>query len=175
MNKVNKVLSAIPLVIILALFLFFGLKGCVVDLWSYPKENMKYEIKGEDGRSLAIYFTTKGRTIFHFYDTNNSEEIVSTKMRSSFGTHYIGPLWHIGGEDILGFRWIKDDMKPINMETEILKKYMRGRVDSNFPPVGKVVNIDLNISEDLIIFQNMPLERSVFHPDQLQRLEALTE
>ena len=91
------------------LILFIGMKGCVVTVWISPKSIETYAIEGEDGRSMNMILLPQNETIISYADpSRDSLEIVRTKMRGTYGTHYVGPIWDLDGPGYsywFGLRW----------------------------------------------------------------------
>jgi hypothetical protein len=153
--------------------LFFGLKGCVVTIWSSPKTPEIYSIQGQDNRVMSMIFLPKHHEtmMWHFDPANDSAEGVLTKMRGSYGTHYIWRLWHIDGPGItFGYRIYPPDKKPVNMEITVLERYMSGKGNPSFPDKGDRSHQVLLFGKDVVKFQNMWLRKEPNNPEMIQAL-----
>ena len=164
--------SKIGMGIFLVTFLFFGLKGCVITVWSSPKTPEIYSIQGQDGRVMPMIFLPKHETmIWHFDPPNESVEGVLTKMRGSYGTHYFWRLWHLEGPGIiLGYRIYPPDTEPVHMEITVLERFMSGRGNPGFPEKGETTHQVLLFGKDGVKFQNMWLQREPNDPEMVQLL-----
>ena len=82
--SIRNLATKLGLGLLLAGFLLFGLKGCVVSIWSSPKSPEIYAIEGQDGRAMSMIFLAKNETmIWHFDPPQKTMEGVLTKMRGS--------------------------------------------------------------------------------------------
>lgn len=144
-------------VLIVCVVCFFGLKSCILTVWTYPDAPEKYQIVGEDGRTLAMIFLPSKQTIISYTDTANREaEAVLTRMRGSFGTHYLGPIWQVEGPGVtFGLRWVPNGGRPLVMETRYLQKFRVGPGESNFPKVGKTSHPELIFADGSLKWQGM--------------------
>lgn len=163
MKSIGKIISSIATAALIGLWLFFGAKGCVVTVWSPPKIPETYVIDGADGRGMMMVFMPNYETMIWYTDANEgSVEGVLIEMRGTYGTHYVGPLWHIEGPGIwFGFRWYSGDVEPIHMEIRTKEKYFEGRGETSFPQIGKTTYAVLLKGQDRIKFQGMWLDKVV--------------
>jgi hypothetical protein len=155
LNMISKIVG----VILVCLFLFFGLKGCIHFSWESHSKPMTYSIRGVDGRELSIIFLPEFETMMWYVDPNrNFTEGVLTKMIGSYGTHYLGPIWRVDGPragGLLGFRWLPSGQEPVNMEITHLDKYTEGRGESAFGETPKTFYTVILKEKDRIQFQGM--------------------
>ena len=144
-------------VVFVVVFLFFGLKGCVVTGWSSPKTPETYSIQGQDGRIMLMIFLPKHETIiWHIDPENESVEGVLTKMRGTYGTHYIWRLWHVEGPGItFGYRIYPPETEPVNMEITVIERFMSGSINPGFPDKGDRTHQMLLFGKDVVKFQDM--------------------
>lgn len=168
MNWLSKILSGLLLLV----FLFFGLKGCVVTVWSSGPDYTAYSVDGADGRSMLMVFMPKSEVMIWYQDPNTkSREGVLITMRGSYGTHYLGPLWRVKGPGtLLGWRWITDDMEPVHMEVTVLEKYREGLGDSAFPDVRDRNYMVVYVGKDRLRFQKTLLTKRPITEAQVQQL-----
>jgi len=168
----KNIASKIGIGIAVIAFLFFGLKGCVMTIWSSPKTPEVYSIQGQDGRVMSMIFLPNNETmIWHFEPTNESAEGVLTKMRGSYGTHYIWRLWHIKDPGItFGYRIYPPDTEPVNMEITVLERFISGRGKPGFPKKGERNHQVLLFGKDSVKFQGMWLRREPPDQDMIQVL-----
>lgn len=168
------VASKIGIGLLVAVFLLFGLKGCVVTIWSSPKSPEIYTIEGQDGRGMSMIFLPKNETmIWHFDPAQKTVEGVLTKMRGSYGTHYFWRLWHVEGPGItFGYRIYPSDTEPVHMEIAVLERYMSGTGNPAFPAKGDRTNQVLLFGKDTVQFQSMWLKRRPDDPEMVQSLLA---
>ena len=166
--------SKIGIGIFVVAFLFFGLKGCVVTIWSSPKTPEIYSIEGQDGRVMSMIFLPKHETmIWNFDPANESAEGVLTKMRGSFGSHYFWRFWHIEGPGItFGYRIYPSDTEPVHMEITVLERFMSGRGNPGFPEKGDRTHQVLLFGKDVVKFQSMWLLKEPDNPEMVQTLLA---
>ncbi len=171
--KIKSAIRSLGILIVICVIGFFGLKSCVVWIWTYPKETEKYSIVGEDGRSLSIIFLPSKKTIIHYTDPSKLvSEIVLTRMRGTFGTHYIGNLWRVEGPGVLiGLRWCPKGVRPIMMEIKTLEKSRVGPGKPASPPVGKTTRSEMAFAQNALKFKGMWLEKTSV--DQLEISELL--
>ena len=159
-EKLNRLFRGAGTLLLVCIFCFFGLKSCIVTVWMYPDAPQKYEVVGQDGRTLSMTFLPTKRTIVHYTDSANLEsETVLTRMRGTFGTHYLGRLWRVEGPGVLlGIRWIPKGVKPLVMEIKTLEKFRVGPGESTFPKVGETTHSEMAFAEDAVKFQGMWLQ-----------------
>lgn len=157
-----------------ALGLFIGLKGCVVTVWSSPSDIETYEINGGDGRSMRMVFMPGNETFISYSDPKmESVEVVRTKMKGVYGTHYVGPIWKMGGPvNLLGLRWYSTG-EPVDMEIEVVKKYRIGSGDSSFPKESETTKSTVLFADDAVQFSGMWLQLAENDEDNIQALQSL--
>jgi hypothetical protein len=160
--------------VILAI-LFFGLRGCVVTVWTSPATPTTYAIHGSDGRSLAMIFLPKNETIL-LYTEAKAEfmEAALTKMRGTYGTHYFWRLWSIEGPGtaggLLGYRIYPEGAEPVVMETTVLKKFIHGTSKPTLRSEGDRTHPVILFSQNAIRFADMWLEKEPTNPELVQAL-----
>jgi hypothetical protein len=169
-------LSKIIGVIFVCLFLFFGLKSCILTTWESHKNPATYSIRGADGREFTIIFLPEFETMIWYVDpSRNFIEGVLTKMRGSYGTHYLGPIWRVEGPragGLFGFRRLPTGQEPIHMEIINLDKYTQGRGESTFGKIGETFYAVILKEKDRIQFQGMWLELVNMEPTMIAELRA---
>jgi hypothetical protein len=160
--------------ILVVAFLYFGLKGCVVAIWSSPRTPEIYSIQGQDGRVMSMIFLPKQETmIWHFDPANESAEGVLTKMLGSYGTHYFWRLWHVEGPGItFGYRVYPPDTEPVLMDIAVLERFMSGGGKPGFAEKGDRTHEVLLFGKDVVNFQSMWLRREPNDPERVQGLLA---
>ena len=145
------------------LFLFFVLKGCVVTTWESHEQPVTYSIHGADGREFTMVLLPNFETMILYKDpSQNFAEGILTKMRGSYGTHYIGPIWGLQGPragGLFGFRWLADGQEPVHMEIINLEKFTQGQGTSTFGDVGETFYTVIIKDKDRLQFQGMWLEK----------------
>jgi hypothetical protein len=166
--------SKIGIGLLVVVFLFFGLKGCVVTIWSSPKSPEIYSIEGQDRRVMTMIFLPKQETmIWHFDPAQNTAEGVLAKMRGSYGTHYFWRVWHVEGQGIiLGYRICPPDTEPVHMEITVLERFMSGRGNPGFPEKGERTYQLMLFGTDAVNFQGMWLRRGPDDPEMVRSLLA---
>ncbi len=162
MKSIGKIASTIGTAALIALWLFFGAKGCVITVWSSPKTAETYVIDGADSRGMMMVFMPNREAMLWYTDPGEgSIEGVLTEMRGTYGTHYFGPLWHIEGPNIsFGYRWYSGDVEPVHMELRTKEKYFEGKGESSFPKRGKTTYAVILFGENRIKFQGMWLDKT---------------
>lgn len=162
--------------ILVCLFLFFGIKSCVITTWESHKNPATYSIRGVDGREMSIIFLPEFETIIWYTDPNRGfMEGVLAKMRGSYGTHYLGPLWRVDGPHaggLLGFRWLPGGQEPVHMEIINLDKYTEGRGESSFGKIGETFYTVILKEKDKIQFQGMWFDLVSSEPTRIAELRA---
>lgn len=162
--------------LVILLFLFFGLKGCIVSLWSPPKEIETYAISGADGRSLSIIFFPDRKTIFLYTEQGTGfVETSLTEMRGTYGTHYFGRLWNVSRHASgfwFGLRVYPAGSEPVIMETTVLKKFVHGTSKPSLPATGARTYPVLLFSKDAVQFEGMELRRQPTDHQLIARLRA---
>jgi hypothetical protein len=174
-EKLKRLLGASGTILVICIFCFFGLKSCVVSVWMYPDVTKRYEVVGEDGRTFSMTFLPSKRTIIHYTNPSNLEsEAILTRMRGTFGTHYLGPLWRIEGPGVfIGLRWVEKGVEPLMMEIKVLEKFRVGPGESTFPKVGKTTNTEMAFANDSIKFQDMWLQEVPVVDAEIKELLSL--
>jgi hypothetical protein len=165
-RKLKEVLSKGAVGVLVILFILFGLKGCVLSLWTSPKEPISYSVEGADKRSFRVTFLPNQETMIWYVDPSKPIiEGVLTRMRGSYGTHYFWRLWHIDGPGVFfGYRIYPDDVEPVMMEIETLDKYVEGRGNSSFSNIGSTSHQVLLFGKNQMMYQNMWLAREAPNP-----------
>ena len=142
--------------------LFFGLKSFILVTWKSHDKPVTYATRGGDGREFSITFLPKFETIILYKDPNRKfVEGVLAKMRGSYGTHYIGPIWRVEGPragGLFGFRYLPSGQEPVHMEIIPLDKYMEGQGTSAFGSVGETFYTVMLKENNRIQFQDVWLE-----------------
>lgn len=173
----KNIISTIIGVFLVCLFLFFGLKGCLIVAWESQKDPTAYSVRGVDGREMTIVFLPEHETMIWYVDPNSKHvEGVLTKMRGTYGTHYVGPLWRIDGPHaggLFGFRLLSTGQEPIHMEIIVLDKYIEGRGESSFLKTGETSYTVILKEKNKINFQNMWLESINLEPTMIGQLRAM--
>ena len=161
MEKLKNTAPSILGIGVILLIGIIGLKGCIVTTWSSPDTIQTYAIEGADGRFGMVVFMPKNETMMWYTDPDQEKlEGVLVRMRGTYGTHYIGPLWRVEGPGVLiGIRWCPGGAKPVMMELETLNKHMEGPGDPYFPNVGKTNHEVLLFAGDRIKISNMWFHR----------------
>jgi len=170
----GRVLVSSLFLLLMLIIGLFGLKGCFITVWMSPKSIETYAITGEDGRSMHIVFLPQNEAAILYEDpTNGCLEVARTAMRGEYGTHYIGPIWHLNGPGYwFGLRWYTKG-EPVTMDIKVLKKYQIGPGDSSFPREGKSSISTIIFADDEIRFDKMWLRRVVNNPDILEAIRTL--
>jgi hypothetical protein len=160
---------------IILVILFFGLKGCVVTVWKPPDTPTTYAIHGYDGRSLAMIFLPKNKTIL-LYTEEKAEfmEAALADMRGTYGTHYFWRLWSIEGPGtgagLLGYRIYPEGAQPVVMETTVLKKFIHGTSKPTLRSEGDRIHPVILFSENAVRFEGMWLEKEPTNPELVRAL-----
>ena len=147
-----------------AVFLFFGLKGCVVTVWRPTTDTTTYAIHGADGRSLTMIFMPNHETyIVYTKEEPYHTETLLTKMRGTYGTHYFWRLWSIEGpgatEGLFSYRVYPKDTEPVVMEITVLNKFIQGNGDPAFPKKGDRTHPILLFSSSAVRIEDMWLQK----------------
>lgn len=166
------VLSRVLIGTVVVIWLFFGLKGCVVTTWISPKTSEIYSAQNESGRSLVMVFLPKHETmIWHIDPNNDTIEGVLTKMRGTYGTHYFGGLWHVDRpNEIFEYRIYPANTKPVNMEIIVLDKVVQGRGASIFSNKGGRSYQTILFGDDGIKFQDIWLRKQEHNEEMVRDL-----
>ena len=177
MERIKQFASKIGFGLFIIIFLFFGLKGCVVTIWKSPSEPTTYAVHGEDGRSLAMLFMPKNETYIIYTEKNTGFiEVALTKMRGSFGTHYFGRLWSLDGpgtgDGLFGYRIYPEGAEPVVMETTVKNKFTHGNGDPTLRSIGDRTHPVILFKETAVRFEDMWLEKE---PTNLEFLTMLNQ
>lgn len=175
MEKIFAILRSTFGIGIFIIFIAIGIKGCFVSIWQYPKKIEAYQIEGEDGRYMLIVFLPQKQTMIWYTDPNRQHtEGILARMKGTYGTHYIGPIWRVEGPGIfIGLRWYEKGIDPVVMEIRTLNKYIEGRGDSSFPSIGEVTHNEILFADNQIHFQSMWLDKTEIPEGEIQRLYRL--
>jgi len=165
--KLGEVLAKGGVGLVVITFILLGLKGCVVSLWSSPKEPVSYVVEGADKRSMRITFFPNQETMIWYVDPGKPlVEGVLTRMRGTYGTHYFGPFWKIDGPGVFfGYRIYDEDVEPVMMEIQIIDKFLQGRGDPTFRNVGSTTNQILLFGKNRVRYQDMWLIQELPNPE----------
>jgi hypothetical protein len=152
--------------LMLGVIAFFGLKSCIVTVWTSPKEATSYSVVGTDGRTLSLIFLPKRETVFVYSpDRGRSIEANLSEMKGTYGTHYFWRLWSVEGPGqmggLLGYRLYPDGFRPVMMESTVKRKFMHGSHKPVLPEQGARTHPVILFSDDAIEFEGMVLEK---HP-----------
>ncbi len=171
-NIISKIIAGI----VVCFFLFFGLKSCILVTWKSLDKPVTYSTLGIDGREFTIIFLPKFEAMIWYKDPNlNFVEGVLSKMRGSYGTHYIGPVWRVEGPrsgGLFGFKWLDKGQEPVHMEIIVLDKYIEGQGVSAFGPVGETFYAVMLKDKNRIRFHGMWLEMVDSDSDKIAALRA---
>lgn len=171
----KNITSMIGTSLVLLVILFFGLKGCVITVWESSETPTTYAIHDPNGRSLVMIFLPKNETIM-LYTEDKPEfvEAVLTKMRGTYGTHYFWRLWKVDdpvtGGGLLGYRIYPDNVKPVVMETTVLKKFTHGSAIPTLRNEGDRTHPVILFSTNAIRFEDMWLEKEPTNPELVRAL-----
>ena len=163
----NNIVSRVGIGVVILVWIFFGLKGCVMTIWEAPDSTEIYSIAGEDDRSMSI-FILPGHQAMIWYHDPMEEHIEGTlaRMKGTYGTHYFWRLWGIDGPGIwFGYRIYPTDTEPVVMEMTVLEHYQEGRGKSDFPGKGDTSYQVILFGEDKVNFEGMWLYREPSNPD----------
>jgi hypothetical protein len=173
-QRIIKALHAIPGILILGLFVFIGLRGCVVTMWAPPKEAKTYAIRGGDDREMSLTFLPDRKALIVYGDPDaKAFEAVLWQIRSAeYARHYIGPLWNVsrGGESLFGIRWVSGDAEPVVFTYSVANKIHVGFGDSSFPPIGGEREATLHFRPKALKFSSMWLQESPTDSDLVEPL-----
>jgi hypothetical protein len=169
------ILSRSFMALVVVAIAFFGLKGCLITIWSSPKQPTTYSVVGGDGRMLSVVFLPKQETIFVYSpDRGASVEANLSETKGTYGTHYFWRLWSVEGPGrlggLLGFRLYPEGFRPVVMETTVKKKFMHGSHTPVFPSEGSRTYPVILFAEDSIEFEGMVLSK---HPTDSAFLSEL--
>jgi len=154
---------------------FVGLKGCIVTVWTSPGSPKQYQIAG-DGRTLTWYSLPDNRVILrHENRRNDTDEVVLTKMRGTYGTHYVGPIWNVAQRElgewwILGLRWYPDS-EPVVMDIEVKKQNNQGASQEAFPDVGESNIKTILFGDDEVRLEGMWLKHVPLEHNELKNVK----
>jgi hypothetical protein len=171
----KSIASRIGTAAVVLLVLFFGLKGCVVTVWTAPIEPTTYAVHGSDGRSLSMIFLPKHETILLYTEEKGGFiEAALTQMRGTYGTHYFWRLWSVEGPDVggglFGYRLYPDDARPVVMETTVMKKFIHGSSKPTLRTEGDRTHPVILFTQNAVQFEGMWLENEPTDPELIQNL-----
>ena len=159
------------LVVVIA---FFGVKGCIVTVWTSPTEPTTYALHGKDGRSLVTIFLPRNETIILYMESRTPyTEAVLTKMRGSLGTHYFWRLWNVsgpGGAGMFGYRIFPEGARPVTMEPTVVKKFTQGSSNPTLRGEDDKTTAVLLFTDDSVRFQDMWLDKEPTDRELVQTL-----
>ena len=169
----NIAAKALGALVVLAM-LFFGLKSCTVSIWQSADKANSYAVVGGDNRSLRVVFLPHNETMIWYTDpANDFIEGVLTKMRGTYGTHYVWRLWKVEGPGVMfGYRIYPPDTEPIMMEITVLERFMQGRGAPTFPSVGNRTHQVILFGPNAIRFQDMWLQKEPDNPKLVDLLRS---
>ena len=153
---VSKIITGL---IILAV-LFFGLKGCVVTIWSSPKSPEIYSVLGTDGRSMSVTFLQSRTMICTLNPSKDHFEGVLTEMKGSM-EHISFCAYGTLTDRVLsfGYRIYPSDAEPVTMEITILERIWKAVVIQPFQTKGTRTYDVMLFSKDAVRFHDMWLKR----------------
>ena len=168
-RPMTTLIRRISLGLLIVIVTFFGLKGCLVTIWSSPKSPETYAVSNPDGRVLSLVFLPKQETImFYTPDSGDSVEISLTKMCGTYGTHYFWRLWSVDGPGyfggLLGYRIFPEGYEPVVMETTVLRKFQHGSKKTVLSAEGERTHPLILFSKNAIQFEGMTLEKLENNP-----------
>ncbi|NKI28493.1 hypothetical protein HCG49_18240 [Arenibacter sp. 6A1] len=166
----KSILNKIGTGIIIAFWLFIGLKGCVQTVYS-SKDIAVYENIIENGESTKVYIVPKNQMVIKKQYQNQYEYAVFY-VRGSDATHYFGPFYN-KGENLLHIRAYTDANKVWKLEMEITDK--KGNLSqSTFDDIGVTFRNTLIMRENSIEFGDYeynklePTEEDIVFIKQIQ-------
>jgi hypothetical protein len=167
-NIAGKVLTGLTIIV----FLFFGLKSCVITVWNSPEKPKIYSMEGQDHRAISMIFMPKNETMIWYFNPDvGTAEGVLTKMRGTYGTHYAWRIWHIEGPGVtFGYRIYPAETRPVNMEITVLERFMSGKGNPSFPDKGDRTHQVILFGKDVVKFQSMWLRKMPDNPEMVQTL-----
>ena len=172
MDSLIRYMKMVPAIAFVLLFLFIGLKGCVMTLWTYPKEVEAYSIEGIDVRSALMVFMPQKETVLWYSDPSlDAVEVLLMRMRGTYGTHYVGPIWTTEG--LFGYHWCPGDIEPVQMEIDTLNKYKEGSGDSAFPDIGERRNSVVYLGGDSLKWEGIWFRRTTLTSEQITQLYSI--
>lgn len=170
---------AAPAVLLVGMWLVFGIKGCLVTTWSPPKEHKSYSIRGEDGRTMEFTFLPGRHALVAYGEraTGNFEAELLKVKGGTYGTHYVGPLWNVsrGAESLFGIRWLAQGVEPVQCSIEVLDKIHHGFGDSAFSAVGTKHEVVWYFREGGFYFSGMWLNEAPHDAEMTDELIRLFE
>lgn len=160
----KSLISRIGFGLLIVAIAFFGLKGCIVTIWTSPKEPTTYSVVGSDGRMLSVVFLPRSETLFVYSpDRGESLEVNLSVTKGVYGTHYFSRLWSVDGPGTLGgllnYRIYPTGFEPVRMETTVKKKFMLGTHKPVLPAEGERTHPVILFGADKINFEGMLLEK----------------
>jgi len=173
--QIVSILPKVGIAAFVVVIVFFGLKGCIVTVWSPPPEPTTYAIHGKDGRNLAMVFLPEHETIFLYAEEKTGFiEASLTEMRGSYGTHYFWRLWSVATPGLTSgpftLRLYPAGSEPVVMETTVVRKFIQGTSKPNLPEEGKRTYPVILFSENALQFEGMLLAKEPTDARALQDL-----
>jgi len=152
--------------IVIVAIAFFSLKGCIVTIWTSPKEPTSYSVVGTDGRMLSVVFLPNHEAVFVYSPhCGTSLEANLAEIKGAYGTHYFWRLWSVEGPGrtggLFGYRLYPEGFRPVVMETTVKKKFMHGSHKPVFPEQGSRTHTIILFADNAIEFEGMVLDK---HP-----------
>lgn len=177
MERIKQLNSKIGFGLFIIFIIFFGLKGCVVTIWKSPQEPTTYAVHGKDGRSLSMLFMPKNETyIIYTEQSTGFIEVILTKMRGTFGTHYFWRLWSLDGpgtgDGLFGYRIYPEGARPVVMETTVKNKFIHGNGNPTLRSIGDRTHPVILFTENSVRFEDMWLQKE---PTNLEFLSTLNQ
>lgn len=153
--------SKIGTVLVIGIFLFFGLKGCIKT--SYGVGELKvYQQVSETGESNTAYFAPSNYLIFKKQYSDQYEYAVFL-VRGENATHYFGPVYN-SGESLLGLRIYSDATDVWKVEMELVDKD-GNLTESTFNDIGESFR-------DIIIFRDNSVELGDYIYERIETTQA---
>lgn len=153
-------------ILIIAIILL-GMKGQIIIPWSSPALPVSYSIFGKDGRSMQVILLPENKVLVWYYDEHHDyTEGTLVRWHGYVGTHYFLRIWNIGdpeemfGQGVLGIRIYPEGIKPVVLDTEVLKHYIHGAMTPTLPSRGdRIRQQTVLFGSDVIRFQDMWLQK----------------
>ena len=171
----------------IALILWFGvhLKTCELHVWSPPDEPVSYSVITVDARTMEVLFTPESEMLIRYSDPAGPfRETALAEVRGIYGTRLFSTLWKLDGPGIwLGYRVYPLGVKPVHMETTIVKKRQSGTRSTSFGTrstsfleTGERSHEVILFSHDAIEFAGTPLDRNAqVDPSLVSELNTLRD
>lgn len=142
-----KFLKNIGMGLLIVIFLFFGLKGCLKTTVGFGKYEA-YEKIDEEGQVDRLFFIPSNELILS-KNYKNRYELALYHLRGSSATHYFGPLYFVGYTPFFGYRIYPGAENVWNAELE-LKDKIGNIPKTTFGKVGKKYSMVVIIYENSI-------------------------